>query len=121
VVIDAMIKAYQDALDKDVKEQLITTAQSKGLRVQLAEQVTSLVNQAGQPVLMQMLTLPGFGTGAAFPPDAPPYLAGATGANPSAAGPLPPAHVPGAVMTGTAVSTPSGATPSTPAPTASAP
>jgi hypothetical protein len=94
-VIDAMIKAYQDALDQDVKEQLITAAQSKGLRVQLAGQVTSLVNQAGQPVLMQILTLPGFGTGAAFPPNALPYLAGATGANPSAAGPLTPAHAPG--------------------------
>src|SRR5262249_38291629 len=34
-VIDGIIKGYRDALDQDIKDQLITTAQAKGLGVQL--------------------------------------------------------------------------------------
>jgi hypothetical protein len=121
-VIDAMIKSYQTALDQDVKEQLITAAQAKGLRVQLAGQVTSLVNQTGQPVLMQMLALPGVGLSNGYPPSIQPYAGqpgSAGGANSSTTGPLPPVRSPQTV-TGTAVSVPSGSVASTPAPTAAA-
>jgi hypothetical protein len=58
-VIDAMLKAYQDALDQDVKEQLITVAQSKGFRVQLAERVAMVISQPGQAMVAQILSLPG--------------------------------------------------------------
>ena len=125
-VIDAMIKTYQDALDQDVKEQLLTVAQAKGLRVQLAGQVTILVNQAGQPVLIQMLSLPAFGVGNAYSMGASTGVQlyngqpGASGnANPSVAGPLPPVRSPQSV-TGTAVSVPPNSVAATPAPTAAA-
>ncbi|HVO70018.1 MAG TPA: hypothetical protein VMT24_08235 [Aggregatilineaceae bacterium] len=98
-IIDVMIKAYQDALDQDVKEQLITAAQAKGLRVQLASRVTSLVNQVGQPVLLQILSLQGAGQ----PVLPQPYAAQPGGV--ASSGPLP------------AVGAPSTA-PSTAAPTA---
>ncbi len=115
-VIDAMIKAYQDALDQDVKEQLITAAQAKGLRIQLAERVTGLVNQAGQPVLAQMFSLPG----SPVAPYPPPY-AGAggavSGAGPVTVVPLPPVPAP---STGGGASTPSMSVGSTPTPTAAA-
>jgi hypothetical protein len=121
VVIDAMIQAYQDGLDQDIKEQLITPAQAKGLRVQLAGQVTSLVNQAGQPILMQMLALPSAGSGNPLP-----YNMGglaypgsnAVSPNAPGTGPLPPASS-GAAMPGTTGSAPSAAA-GTPAPTAAA-
>jgi hypothetical protein len=37
------------------------------LRVQLAERVTSLINESGQPVLTQMYALPGIGANATLP------------------------------------------------------
>ena len=72
--VDAIIKAYQDALDQDIKEQLITAAQAKGLRVQLAVRAASLINMAGQPVLMQTLTLPGVIPGDSTAPQPVPYM-----------------------------------------------
>ncbi len=74
-VVDAMIKAYQNGLDQDVKEQLITAAQAKGLRVQLAERVTNLINQGGQPLLMQMFSLPGVGANNTLPSLPQPFAA----------------------------------------------
>jgi len=125
-VIDAMIKTYQDALEQDVKELLLTAAQAKGLRVQLAGQVTILVNQAGQPVLVQMLSLPAFGGGAAYSVGASMGVqlyngqAGSSGsANPSVSGPLPPVRSP-QTAPGTAAGVPSNSVPVTPAATAAA-
>ncbi len=100
-VVDAMIKAYQDALDEDVKAQLITAVQAKGLRVQVAERVAALINQAGQPVLMQTLNLPGFAPGYPTYPE-PGAAQGGMGSGISGAtpvGPLPPVNPPPAVST----------------------
>lgn len=47
VVIDALVKAYQDALAQDVKEGLITPAQSENEGSRLVERATALISQRG--------------------------------------------------------------------------
>jgi hypothetical protein len=47
VVIDAITKAYKDALDKDVKEGLITQAQADGRSLRLIERVMNMVSHPG--------------------------------------------------------------------------
>lgn len=51
-VLDGIVKAYQNALDQDVKDQLITAAQAKGQLVHINERATALISQTGQPALM---------------------------------------------------------------------
>jgi hypothetical protein len=45
VVIDALVKAHQDAWAADVKEGLITQAQADGKAVRLVERVTQMISQ----------------------------------------------------------------------------
>jgi hypothetical protein len=47
VVIDALVKAYQDALAQDVKEGLITQAQAENEGSRLVERATAMISQRG--------------------------------------------------------------------------
>jgi hypothetical protein len=47
VVIDALVKAYQDALALDVKEGLITQAQAENEGTRLVERATAMISQRG--------------------------------------------------------------------------
>jgi len=101
-MLDALIKAYQTALDQDIKEQLITAAQAKGLRVSLVSRVTSLVNQVGPSMLLQLINL-SMGT---FPTGIQPY-ASSTLMQGTATAPLPPVRATGTpVYPGTLPATP---------------
>jgi hypothetical protein len=46
-VIDALVKAYKDALAQDVKEGLITQAQADARSARLVEQVTAMISRPG--------------------------------------------------------------------------
>ncbi len=46
-VIDALVKAHKDALAQDVKEGLITQAQSDARSARLVEQVTAMISRSG--------------------------------------------------------------------------
>jgi hypothetical protein len=46
-VIDALVKAYQDATAQDVKEGLITQAQADARNLRLVERVTAMISQPG--------------------------------------------------------------------------
>lgn len=47
VLIDALMKAFEDALAQDVSEGLITEAQAQGKSTRLIERVTMMISQAG--------------------------------------------------------------------------
>ncbi len=47
-VIDALVKAYQDASAQDVKEGLITQAQADGRNANLVQRVTAMISRTGR-------------------------------------------------------------------------
>jgi hypothetical protein len=60
-IIDAMVKAHQDASAKDVEEGLITKAQAEGRNRRLVERITAMISQPGG-----MMWLDGHGGGFGF-------------------------------------------------------
>ncbi|MCC7447251.1 MAG: hypothetical protein IT324_07545 [Anaerolineae bacterium] len=60
-VIDAVVKAYKDALAQDVKEGLITQAQADGQSVRLVERVTAFISRSGRMTMRMMPRMPGQG------------------------------------------------------------
>ncbi len=62
-VIDALVKAYKDALAQDVKEGLITQAQADGQSVRLVERVTAFISRSGHMARPMMPHMFGHGRG----------------------------------------------------------
>jgi hypothetical protein len=62
-VIDAVVKAYKDALAQDVKEGLITQAQADGQSVRLVERVTAFISRSGRMMMPMGPRMPGQGQG----------------------------------------------------------
>jgi len=60
-VIDAVVKAYKDALAQDVKEGLITQAQADGQSVRLVERVTAFISRSGRMMMPMTPRMPGQG------------------------------------------------------------